>query len=79
MNQPAEERRTRREFFRDALRYLALGGVCVLSVGLIGRSRRASQGSSCPGPSTCRECRELSRCSLPQAVVFRDEKDQDKL
>ena len=72
MNQPDSQRANRREMLRSAARYLALGGISVVSAGMIWRSRIAADGAQCRRQSGCRECKLLGRCDLPQAIKAKD-------
>lgn len=60
------DRLSRREAVRTAIRYATLGGIGLLSGGLLVRN-----GTSCPQPTTCRGCAALRECHLPQAIAAR--------
>jgi hypothetical protein len=72
MNDSPENRCTRRELFSSSVRYVALGGLTLLSAGLVLRQGRAA----CPRLPDCRGCAALDRCSLPEAVEVRLGKDR---
>jgi hypothetical protein len=57
----------RRELLTTSARYIALGGLAILSAGLI--LRRG--GAACPQLPGCRDCTALDRCDLPEAVAVR--------
>ena len=61
----------RREMCRTALRWTALGGIAMLSAGLIGK--RAGGGAGCRRADACRQCGLLAECRLPQAQEARKE------
>jgi len=61
---PKPETQNRREMCRSALRYLALGGITVLSAGLIVRRTASSAPASCRRSLSCRECAAFDHCRL---------------
>ena len=76
------ERRTlhRREWFRGVARCVALGGITLLSAGLILKNRVAPAQQCRPETiaqtpseqaSLCRDCAVLTQCALPQAAAAR--------
>ena len=76
MKQPGEQVQNRREMFRSALRYLAFGGIGLLSAGLIFRQDRSSTRTevACPlfrPPLGCGNCTALAGCKLPAAAAAR--------
>ena len=71
MNEKTEEQQSRRELLRSAARYLALGGLCLASGGLI---VRAVDGSCYRRSVHCGDCEKLARCELPAAVTSRKNK-----
>ncbi len=74
MSQPAQRQPTRREVLRSSARYLALGGVTLMSAGLIaGRSGRWA--TDCDRRlSACRDCAVLNDCRLAPAVAAKKSK-----
>lgn len=72
MNGFHEPRHSRREVFRDMLRYLALGAISVMSVGLIARGNAKPAGGKCPLQLGCAKCAGLARCELPRARAARE-------
>jgi hypothetical protein len=82
MNQKAEQPQDRREMCRDAVRYLALGGIVLLSGGLITRDVGRGRSDRCPNTGAvvrlpqeqhlvCRDCAALAECPLPAAAAAR--------
>jgi len=84
MQNRAEAGQTRREMFRSSMRYLALGGLGLLSAGLLARPRgsspaerrlgdrpgfRAAKMGLSPSAASCRRCSARATCRLPQALV----------
>jgi len=67
--QEKHETKKRREFLKDGLRVLMLGGFAAVGLSL-GRKRRSlpRDGSSCLIDLPCRSCSELPLCPLPRAV-----------
>jgi hypothetical protein len=61
------DRSTRRELLASSVRYVALGGLTLLSAGLV--MRRGNP--ICPRLPDCRDCAALDRCGLPEAVAAR--------
>ena len=59
----------RREFLRNALRYLALG---LLGAGGIALTTRRRE--NCSRAFICRGCPELNACGLPPALSLKQEK-----
>ena len=64
MNQPHEQRQTRRELCASVIRYAALGGITLWSAGLVRRG-----GKSCRQAIACGQCAKLDGCTLPQAAA----------
>ena len=73
-NRPCEERPTGSRPYsrREAIRYGALGGIVLLSAGLIVRGRQARESADCPQNPGCHGCAALAECGLPQAVKARE-------
>jgi hypothetical protein len=59
----------RRAFIRAGARYLLMAGVVVLGTWLVRRDY--SRTTTCPKPTRCERCRELTRCELPPAQTAR--------
>ena len=78
-----DARQSRREMFRGSARYLILGGLAVLSAGLVARlggtgimpvaPGGASAERRCPRSRCCRDCTAFSDCGLPQARSARNQ------
>jgi len=68
-----DARQSRREMFRGSARYLILGGLAVLSAGLVARGSGSSARDRCPRSSRCRDCTAFSDCGLPQARSARNQ------
>lgn len=60
----------RRKFIDRTGRSLMLGGLAFLGGVLITR-RQLSSGDRCPENFQCKNCRKLSRCSIPEAEIER--------
>jgi hypothetical protein len=58
----------RREFFRAALRYGALGVVAAAAAVLARPRAPAPAGQRCENQGICRGCGVFSECGLPQAL-----------
>lgn len=58
----------RREFFRDSIRYAALGVLVVLSAALTRGGARRLPGQRCVNRGICGGCSAFSQCGLPQAL-----------
>ena len=69
MSDPAATHQTRREMFRSCLRYLALGGVSLVSAGLIGRGTASPATDGCCRSPYCGDCGAIAGCELPQALA----------
>jgi hypothetical protein len=63
----AETKRSRREAFRAAGRFVALGTLGTLAGLLVLRGEKGSSGSRCRQTLGCRGCPVLPRCALPRA------------
>ncbi|MGP8201659.1 MAG: hypothetical protein ACLQU4_19385 [Limisphaerales bacterium] len=61
----------RRQFFRDGLRYLALGGLAAVSGKLVARQGVRPAGEVCVNAGICRGCEAFEDCGLPQALSAR--------
>jgi hypothetical protein len=75
MRNPSEQR-TRREFFCDLARGLALGGLALLSASLAARSWSKAGPQDCTEDGICRDCRSLDRCRLPQALSAKQARER---
>ncbi|MFH1267374.1 MAG: hypothetical protein ABIK89_16745 [Planctomycetota bacterium] len=71
MQSRREINESRRAMLRSAARSFVLGGLAVLSAGLLARGKGASAESRCPRPGICRRCAVLASCSLPPALAAR--------
>ena len=58
----------RRQFLRDGLRYIVLGGLAAASVKLAGRRAALPAGQVCVSAGICRGCEAWDDCGLPQAL-----------
>ena len=59
---------SRRTFLKDCGRYLAYGGLALLSLRLFG-GRKLRE--ICSGRGICRGCQVLRTCGLPQALSLK--------
>ena len=71
MNHDAEPQPSRREMFRSAIRYLALGGISLASAGLIARGAASPTQGGCRWSPSCGDCEAITQCNLPQALAAR--------
>ena len=71
MKHPQQEK-NRREMFRTSARWLALGGIGLLSGGLIVRG--SGKTAECRQSASCHDCATLARCTLPPAMTARNNK-----
>jgi len=62
----------RREFLRDGLRYVALGGLAAISARLAARRAGLPAGQVCIGAGLCRGCEAFEDCGLPQALSAKE-------
>ena len=69
MQSRSEAGQSRREMFRSSARYMALGGLALLSAGLLARPRGSPARSRCRRAVACRRCAALANCRLPQALL----------
>jgi hypothetical protein len=58
----------RRQFLRDGLRYIMLGGLAVVSGKLAARQGARPAGQVCLSAGICRGCAAFEDCGLPQAL-----------
>jgi hypothetical protein len=58
----------RRQFLRDGLRYIVLGGLAAVSGKLAGRRAALPAGQVCVSAGICRGCAAWDDCGLPQAL-----------
>lgn len=70
MNRP-QQPQDRREMFWTSVRYLALGGIGLLSAGLIAPGSGPPGRGRCGQPVSCGDCRAIARCTLPAARAAR--------
>jgi hypothetical protein len=61
----------RRQFLRDALRYISLGGLAAVSGKLVVRQAARPAGQVCVSAGICRGCAVFEDCGLPQALSAR--------
>ncbi|MGE5609927.1 MAG: hypothetical protein ACM359_11785 [Bacillota bacterium] len=60
---------TRRDFLRDAVRYVAAGGlISGMSLLVLGRSESSAAGD-CVKPIACGGCDAFGVCDLPRALA----------
>jgi len=62
---------SRRQFFRDGLRYIMLGGLMAASAKLVAREASRPAGRVCISAGICRGCAAFDDCGLPQALSAR--------
>ncbi len=67
----SQPRPTRRELCTSAIRWLALGGVTLLTGGLIYRGARTRGKMAGPPATACEGCAALAECMQPQAAAAR--------
>jgi hypothetical protein len=72
-----EEKQTRREMFRNMVRYLALGGIGLLWAGLYVRSAQNPAPGPCSQSLSCGGCASFNQCTLPQAEKIKKTGFQD--
>jgi len=71
LNHAAEPQPSRREMFRSAVRCLALGGISLMSAGLIARGAASPVQGGCRRSPSCGDCTAVTHCKLPQASAVR--------
>ena len=69
MNNPSEPRQSRREVFRNSARYVAAGGLALLTGKLLLQGSASSADTRCDGNAHCDNCPVLVSCRLPQAIA----------
>ncbi len=62
MSTQLEQKQSRREFLRGSVRYLALGGLALMTGVLFTKRRTASAEDKCTNRSICRGCPSLKNC-----------------
>jgi len=62
----------RRQFLRDGLRYIVLGGLAAVSGRLASRRAAPPAGQVCVSAGICRGCAAWDDCQLPQALSARE-------
>jgi hypothetical protein len=62
------DKTNRREMCRNGLRWLALGGITVLSAGLV---HQGAGAGDCQRATACGDCSQRDGCQLPQARAAR--------
>ncbi len=62
----------RRQFLRDGLRYIALGGLAAVSGKLVARQAARPAGQVCISAGICRGCEAFEDCGLPQALSAKE-------
>jgi hypothetical protein len=68
MSSSIEKAQSRRNFFKSALRYAALGGLGAIAGGTIAKNRRLAKQGICINRELCRKCTIFSECTLPAAL-----------
>ena len=68
----------RRQFFRDGLRYVILGGLAAVSGKLVTNRASRPGGQVCISAGICRGCEAFVDCGLPQALSAKTAR-QEKL
>jgi hypothetical protein len=66
--------RSRRRWLAGCVRYSVLGGLSLLSAGLVVRSLRSPGAAGCPRNTACRDCTAWSGCQRAEALSARQEK-----
>jgi hypothetical protein len=69
----------RRQFLRDGLRYIALGGLAAVSGKLVARQAARPAGQVCISAGICRGCEAFDDCGLPQALSAKETLGHAKL
>lgn len=62
----------RRQFFRDGLRYIMLGGLAAVGGKLVARQAARPGGQVCISAGICRGCAAFDDCGLPQALSAKE-------
>jgi hypothetical protein len=62
----------RRQFLRDGLRYIMLGGLAAASGKLAARQGSRPAGQVCLSAGICRGCAAFEDCGLPQALSAKE-------
>jgi hypothetical protein len=62
----------RRQFLRDGLRYIILGGLAAVSGKLAARQAARPAGQVCISAGICRGCAAFDDCGLPQALSAKE-------
>jgi hypothetical protein len=62
----------RRQFLRDGLRYIILGGLAAVSGKLAARQAARPAGQVCISAGICRGCEAFEDCGLPQALSAKE-------
>jgi hypothetical protein len=62
----------RRQFLRDGLRYIILGGLTAVSAKLAARRAARPAGQVCISAGICRGCAAFDDCGLPQALSAKE-------
>ncbi len=76
MDRPPERAQSRRQMFRRCLRYAALGGLALLSAGVLARGTDSRRKGPCARPLPCGGCPALARCRLPQALSAKRQRER---
>lgn len=69
MSHRTKQQESRREMFCRLARYLVLGGISLVSAGLIIREVVLPCEGRRRGPLGCRDCAARARCKLPPALT----------
>ncbi|MBC8234113.1 hypothetical protein H8E77_31590 [bacterium] len=65
MSTPLDEKQSRRDFLRDSVRYLTLGGLLIMGGALFARRSSSSKEEKCTNNlGVCRSCPSLKSCDL---------------
>lgn len=62
----------RRQFLRDGLRYITLGGLAAVGGRLVARQAVRPTGQVCISAGICRGCEAFEDCGLPQALSAKE-------
>jgi len=73
MSELLEQKQGRRDFLRGSARYLALGGLGLMTGVLFSRRTTPSKVEKCINIGVCRDCSVFKNCGLPLALSMKRE------